>query len=100
MLKDIVAVQPLEEYKLHLCFEDGIEGVVDVSQLIEFSGIFASLKEVYYFNQVQLNSELGTILWPNEADLDPDVLYAIITGEAIPNYSSTSRRTSIPNIAK
>jgi len=37
-----------------LRFEDGIEGVVDVSQLIEFSGIFAPLKDVSYFNQVQL----------------------------------------------
>ncbi|MGA9381526.1 MAG: DUF2442 domain-containing protein [Phormidium sp.] len=86
MLKDIVAVKPLEEYKLYLRFEDGIEGLVDVSQLIEFSGIFAPLKDVSYFNQVQLNSELGTIVWPNEADLDPDVLYATIKGEAIPNY--------------
>jgi len=86
MLKDIVAVKPLEEYKLYLRFEDGIEGLVDVSQLIEFLGIFAPLKDVFYFNQVQLNSELGTIVWPNEADLDPDVLYAMIKGEAIPNY--------------
>ena len=90
MLKDIVAVQPLEDYKLHLCFEDGIEGVVDVSQLIEFEGIFAPLKELSYFNQVQLNPELGTIVWSNEADLDPDVLYAIITGQTIPNYEQSS----------
>lgn len=86
MLKDIVAVKPLGEYELYLRFEYGIEGVVDVSQLIEFTGIFAPLKDVSYFNQVQLNSELGTIVWPNEADLDSDVLYAIIKGEAIPNY--------------
>jgi hypothetical protein len=86
MLKDIVAVQPLEEYKLHLRFEDGIEGVVDVSQLIEFEGIFAALKELSCFNQVQLDPELGTIVWSNEADLDPDVLYAIITDQSIPNY--------------
>jgi len=92
MLKDIVAVEPLGEYKLYLRFEDGIEGLVDVSQLIEFSGIFAPLKDVSYFNQVQLNSELGTIFWPNEADLDPDVLYAIIKGEPIPTYEQIASR--------
>ncbi len=32
MLKDIVAAQPLENYRLHLRFEDGIEGVVDLGQ--------------------------------------------------------------------
>jgi len=96
MLKDIVAVQPLEEYKLRLRFEDGIEGVVDVSQLIEFEGIFAPLKELSYFNQVQLNPELGTIVWANEADLDPDVLYAVITDQAIPNHEQSS--ISIQNL--
>jgi Protein of unknown function (DUF2442) len=86
MLKDIVAVQPLEEYKLLLRFEDGVKGVVDVSQLVEFSGVFAPFKDLSFFNQVQLNPELGTIVWPNEADLDPDVLYAIVTGQPIPDY--------------
>ncbi|HAX79872.1 MAG TPA: DUF2442 domain-containing protein [Cyanobacteria bacterium UBA11372] len=84
MLKDIVAVQPLEGYKLHLRFEDGVEGIVDVSQLIEFSGVFEPLQELSYFNQVKLNGEVGAIAWPNEADLDPDVLYSIITGSRNP----------------
>ena len=86
MLKDIIAVKPLKEYKLHLCFEDGIEGVVDVSEIIEFTGVFAPLKEFSYFKKVQLHPELGTIFWENGADLDPDVLYARVTGKAIPNY--------------
>lgn len=94
MLKDIVAVQPLEGYKVYLRFEDEVEGVVDVSQLIEFSGIFAPLKELAYFTQVQVNPEIGTIVWPNEADLDPDVLYAIITGQPIPEYQQSSLKVN------
>jgi Protein of unknown function (DUF2442) len=65
MLKDIVAIKPLETYQLFLRFEDGIEGVVDISQLISFSGIFAPLKDSAYFAQVQIHSELGTIVWQN-----------------------------------
>lgn len=86
MLKDIISVKTLEEYELHLCFEDGIEGAVDVSELIEFTGVFAPLKELSYFKKVQVNPELGTIFWENGADLDPDVLYARIAGKAIPTY--------------
>ena len=37
MLKDIIAVQPLEAYRLMLRFEDGAEGVIDVQQLVSFT---------------------------------------------------------------
>jgi Protein of unknown function (DUF2442) len=87
MLKDIVVVKPLEGHQLFLRFEDGIEGVIDISQLISFSGIFAPLKDTAYFAQVQIHPELGTIVWQNGADLDPDVLYAIIARSPIPDYS-------------
>ena len=90
MLKDIVAVQPLEPYRLQLRFEDGAEGVVDVQRLVRFSGIFARLSDPKEFASVQVNAELGTIFWPCGADLDPDVLYALVTGEPIPHYEATA----------
>lgn len=83
MLKDIISVKPLENYQLHLTFEDGKEGVVDISQLIEFTGIFALLQDLSYFVQVKINSDRGTIYWENGADLDPDVLYSIVTNQPI-----------------
>ncbi len=83
MLKDIISVQPLESYRLYLKFEDNQEGVVDISQLIEFTGIFAPLQNLAYFNQVKLNPEWGTIYWENGADLDPDVLYSIVANQPI-----------------
>ncbi|RJP30177.1 MAG: DUF2442 domain-containing protein [Candidatus Omnitrophota bacterium] len=86
MLKDIVEVRPLMNYKLYLRFEDHVEGEVDLRKIIRFTGIFSALKDHSFFNQVCVNSELGTICWPNDADLDPDVLYAIITKQPLPNY--------------
>ena len=32
---------------------------------------------------VQVNPELGTVCWPSGADLDPDVLYALVTGAPV-----------------
>lgn len=29
---------------------------------------------------MKVNDQLGTIVWPNDPDLDPDVLYARVTG--------------------
>lgn len=88
MLKDIVEVKPLDSYRLYVRFEDGTEGEVDISGLINFTGVFAPLKDRTYFEQVQVNPELGTVCWPNEADLDPDVLYSLITGEPLPRLET------------
>jgi hypothetical protein len=83
MLKDIVDAQPLEGYQLRLRFEDGTEGALDLASHLSFRGVFAPLKELRYFRQVRVDPNLGTVVWPNGADLDPDVLYAHITGQPI-----------------
>ena len=83
MLKDIVSAEPLTGYRLKLAFEDGAEGTVAVRQLIEFTGVFEPLRDEAYFKQIRVNAELGTIEWPNGADLDPDVLYASVTNTVI-----------------
>ncbi len=90
MLKDVTEVNPLDGYRLHLCFEDGVEGVVDVAEIVQFTGVFAPLEERAYFAQVRVDSEIGTICWPNGADIDPDVLYALATGEPIPSFDQAS----------
>jgi hypothetical protein len=84
MLQDIVEAVPLDGYRLKLRFQDGATGVVDVSQLVRFTGVFAPLRDAKEFASVRVNSELGTVCWPSGADLDPDVLYALVTGKAVP----------------
>lgn len=54
-----------------------------MSELVKFTGVFAPFEDRAYFVQVRVNPDTGTICWPNGADLDPDVLYALITGESI-----------------
>ena len=71
----IVSVQPLEAYKLAVRFSDRTEGVVDLSA-IERRGVFTPWNDPAYFNSVRIDSESGTIVWPNGADIDPYVLYA------------------------
>ncbi len=83
MLKDIIQVEPQTNYNLYLKFEDGVEGTVDIGQLITFDGIFAPLENLDYFRTVKVNPDWGTIYWDNGADLDPDVLYSIVSGKDI-----------------
>lgn len=81
MLVDIVHVEAREPYKLHLRFADGVAGTIDLERLIRFDGIFAPLTSPEVLAAVRLNADLGTIVWPNGADLDPAVLYAVVRGD-------------------
>lgn len=83
MLKDIVEVRALGGYRVYLCFEDGVEGELDLGKMIRLEGVFAGLADEREFAKVRVDPELGTIVWPSGADLDPDVLYAAVTGKPI-----------------
>lgn len=78
MLVDVIAVKVVKDYTLHLKFENGIEGNVDISTIIPFEGIFAKLKDKKYFSTVHVEKDLGTIVWDNGADLSPSYLYSIV----------------------
>ena len=79
-LNDIIAVQALEPYRLRLRFENGIEGEVDLQKHFDLDGVFAPLHDPAFFAQAFVNADLGTVCWPNGADLDPVVLYRLVTG--------------------
>ncbi len=80
MLARIVFVEALEEKRLFLRFNDGGEGVIDLEQSIQFTGVFEPLLDPSFFQQVTINPISGTVEWPNGADLDPDVLYESVCG--------------------
>jgi Protein of unknown function (DUF2442) len=83
-LIDVVDVKPLDGHKVELAFKDGLRAVVDLDRVIErFDGVFAPLKDLEYFRLVRVDPELGTIVWPNGADVCPDVLYSYASGKPI-----------------
>ena len=82
MLFDIVKVKVVREYVLHITFENGVEGEVDITKIVPFKGVFSKLKDPQYFTTVTVNQELGTIVWDNGADLSPSYLYSLLTDSA------------------
>lgn len=78
MNKDITQVECLGGTRLRLTFEDDVRRDVDIAGLVRFDGVFEPLKDPGYFKLVKVNSELGTIVWPNGADLCSDSLYSIV----------------------
>ena len=52
------------------------ESVVYPPELAPLGPVFEPLRHVDYFAQVSVDEELGTVVWPNGADLAPEVLHA------------------------
>ena len=65
------AVEVLPDYRLRITCNDGTNGIADMSALVNSrgAGIYAALKNIQVFQQVSI--ELGALVWPNGADLDP-----------------------------
>lgn len=69
----VIRVQPLEGYRLHVEFADGVRGEIDLSNRL-FGPVFEPLADPDFFAQVSVD-EFGAICWPNGADLAPDAVY-------------------------
>jgi hypothetical protein len=72
MYLSVKYVQPLDNYKLLLTFENDEQRIFDMSSYIE-KGIFTELKDQNFFKSVHISYD--TIEWGNGADLDPELLY-------------------------
>lgn len=44
--------------------------------------MFKPLEELEFFKQVKVDKEAGTLVWPNEVDFCPDVLYQLAMSQA------------------
>jgi hypothetical protein len=74
---EIRAVEHLGGHRLRLTFADGLIGDVDLTDRLagRVGPMFEPLRDVGYFARVVVDEELGTIVWPNGADLAPDALH-------------------------
>ena len=71
----VQAVHPCHGFVVRLTFTDGSERNVDLSPYLR-GPIFEPIRtDQATFEAVSVDRELGTIVWPNGADIDPDVLY-------------------------
>ncbi len=70
----VTSAEVLGHYRLRVGFSDGSSRDVDLAG--ELHGpVFEPLTDPAFFAQVRVDDELGTVTWPNGADLDPLVLH-------------------------
>lgn len=88
----VVKVQPLSQYRLHVEFDDGVSGVVEIFPRLS-GPVFDPLRDERVFRQVTIDPESGAVCWPNGPDLAPDAMYSRISGKPMfsdPAASSNS----------
>jgi hypothetical protein len=70
-VKSFEIVQP---YVLRVRFDDGAEQLIDFRPVLA-GKLFGPLRDLAFFNQVRLDPEVHTLVWPNGADFDPATLH-------------------------
>ena len=70
----VIEVQTRMPYVLIIRFADDKQNEIDMEHEL-WGTMFEPLKDPDYFAQVHLDSELGTVVWPNGLDLAPETLY-------------------------
>ena len=75
---DVVEVRALPEFRLHVRFNDGMSGLVDLSRSVSSpkAGMFAALADPTLFAKAGI--DMGAVTWPGEIDLPPDAMHAEI----------------------
>ena len=71
----VARLEVLSGFRLHVCFNDGTEGTVELAEFISspWAGVFAALRDERVFRQARVT--LGAVTWPNDLDLAPDAMH-------------------------
>jgi hypothetical protein len=77
-MRTVSEIKALPGFKLWLRFDDGVEGSVDLSEMVG-KGVMTSLVDPDVFTTVALRD--GIPQWGDDIDLCPDALYLQVTGK-------------------
>lgn len=70
LLPRVVAVEPQEGYDLLLTFDNGERKIYNAAHLLKLP-VYKDLPRLFPLAR----AEYGTVVWPNDLDIDPDSLY-------------------------
>ena len=62
------------DFVLNVTFDDGIQRTIDFRPVLG-GKLLGPLRDLGLFNQVHIDREVHTLVWPNGADFDPATLH-------------------------
>lgn len=70
----VLSFEIVAPYMLRVSFDDGTQQIIDFEPMLH-GPMFGPLRDLNLFDQVQLDAEVHTLVWPNGADFDPATLH-------------------------
>jgi len=70
----VIGFEVIRPYTLRVRFDDGTEREINFQPVL-VGEIYGPLQNETLFNQVEIDPEVHTLVWPNGADFDPETLY-------------------------
>jgi hypothetical protein len=70
----VQSFQIVAPFTLRVLFDDATEQVICFEPMLA-GELFGPLRDLQVFNQVKLDLEVHTLVWPNGADFDPATLH-------------------------
>jgi hypothetical protein len=70
----VCSFEIVSAHTIRVLFNDKTEQTIDFRPILA-GELYSPLRNLELFNRVQIDSEVGTLVWPNGADFDPATLY-------------------------
>ena len=70
----VITFEIVGPYTLQVEFDDGTAQVIDFRPVLE-GALYGPLQDQSVFEQVEIDPEVHTLVWPNGADFDPETLH-------------------------
>ena len=73
-IHQVVSFQKVAPFTLRVEFDDGTSQFIDFRPVLQ-GELYGPLQEPSLFDQVRIDPEVHTLVWPNGADFDPATLH-------------------------
>jgi uncharacterized protein DUF2442 len=70
----VESFEVVSPYNLRVTFNDGTEQIIDFEPVL-VGELFGPLRDLKLFNQVQIDREVHTLVWPNGSDFEAATLH-------------------------
>jgi hypothetical protein len=74
LIVKVVSFEIVGPYTLRIVFNDNTQQIINFKPVLN-GYYYSPLRDLELFNQVRIDPEIHTLVWPNDADFDPTTLY-------------------------